>query len=155
MNPLIHIIYCSAASPDFKDGDIPALLEQSRTDNAKCDVTGMLLYVQGCFFQVLEGVATIVTPLYQKIGLDPRHARVTTIISEPIETRNFGGWTMGYSAVSPSTADDLLGENDFFSSASCLANMTPGRAKKLLSAFQGGRWHSDTTGMGRAATGPV
>lgn len=147
---LMHMIYCSAASPGFDEAAVPLILQQSRAGNGRLDVTGMLLYVQGSFFQVLEGAASIVEPLYEKIRVDPRHHRVTRIIAEPILKRDFGEWTMGYSALGIAEAGELLGENDFFATASCLVAMTEGRAKKLLSSFQHGRWHSDATGTHRA-----
>jgi hypothetical protein len=150
MPPLIHCIYSSAAGPSFKEHEIPVLLEGIRHANAARDVTGMLLYVDGSFFQVLEGEAAVVEPLYEKIKRDPRHAGVTLIIKEPILERSFGEWTMGFATLDTQEAADLAGANDFFDGASCLAKMTSGRAKKLLSAFRDGRWRSDRTGMHRA-----
>jgi hypothetical protein len=150
MTSLVHIIYCSAARPDFDEGQIPMILEKSRAANAMRNVTGMLLYVQRSFFQILEGDEPDVSAVYEKIRLDPRHHRVTRIIAEPIVTRSFGKWTMGFSAPGIAQAGILVGENDFFASASCLSAMDEGRAKKLLSSFQDGRWHSDATGTHRA-----
>jgi hypothetical protein len=59
---LIHCIYASSGAPEFHEADIPALLQTTRENNARLDVTGMLLYVQGSFFQVLEGPAEKVDP---------------------------------------------------------------------------------------------
>jgi Sensors of blue-light using FAD len=150
MTSLLHIIYCSAASADFEEVQIPSILEHSRANNGIRNITGMLLYIQRSFFQVLEGDAATVNAAYEKIKLDPRHHRVTGIIAEPIVRRSFGQWSMGFSTLRASRAGNLLGENDFFASASCLENMTEGRAKKLLSAFQDGRWQADATGTHRA-----
>jgi hypothetical protein len=155
MTPLLHIIYCSAASVSFDEAQIPAILAQSRTNNGIRNVTGMLLYIQRSFFQVLEGDAATVNAVYANIQLDPRHYRVTQIIAEPIVRRSFGEWTMGFSTLGSLQAGELLGENDFFASASCLQRMNEGRAKKLLSAFQDGRWHSDATGTHRASARPA
>jgi Sensors of blue-light using FAD len=150
MNPLIHSIYSSAATATFEEHEIPALLEQIRKANEAHDVTGMLLYIEGSFFQVLEGEPAVVDPLIRKIQGDTRHERFTLIIREPIPERNFGGWTMGFEAIGLSEAGELLGENDFFESAFCVARLNPGRAKKLLSAFRGGRWRAEHTGAHRA-----
>jgi hypothetical protein len=57
---------------------------------------------------------------------------------------------MGFSTVDPLEAGKLIGENDFFKSASCIAQMDGGRAKKLLSAFRAGRWRMERTGTHRA-----
>jgi hypothetical protein len=146
MSSLIHSIYSSSATGMFKEHEIPGLLEQIRKANEAIAVTGMLLYIEGSFFQALEGEPAVIDALIRKIQSDPRHARFTLIIREPILERNFGGWTMGFEAIGLSEAGELLGENDFFESASCVARLNPGRAKKLLSAFRDGRWRTERTG---------
>jgi hypothetical protein len=62
---------------------------------------------------------------------------------------------MGFSAPGIPEAGKLLGENDFFASASCVSEMNEGRAKKLLASFQQGRWHSDATGERRVERRPA
>jgi hypothetical protein len=146
LNHLIHFVYASLAVPQFNEHEIPALLEQSRTANAGSDLTGLLLYIEGSFFQVLEGKPDAVDEVYARIARDPRHTRVTSIIREPIAQRSFSEWTMGFSAVDTAEAGQLVGENDFFKSASCVTRLDGGRAKKLLSAFRAGRWRMERTG---------
>jgi hypothetical protein len=146
MSSLIHSIYSSTAAGTFKEHEIPGLLEQIRGENGARDITGMLLYIEGSFFQVLEGEPAVIDVLIRKIQSDTRHARFTLIIREPILERNFGDWTMGFEAIGLSEAGELLGENDFFASASCVARLNAGRAKKLLSAFRDGRWRTERTG---------
>jgi hypothetical protein len=150
MTQLTHCIYASLAAADFEEHDIPALLEHARTSNARRALTGMLLYIGKNFFQVLEGEEAVIDAVYNQILRDPRHTRVTLIIREPIAERRFSEWTMGFSTVDPVDAGKLLGENDFFKSASCIAKMDGGRAKKLLSAFRGGRWRIERSGAHKA-----
>ncbi len=148
---LIHCIYASSAAPGFADSDIPGLLEAARRKNASLNVTGTLLYIDGSFFQVLEGEAGTVDALYATIGHDPRHRRVTQIIREPIARRSFAQWTMGFDSLNGVDAAALLGENDFFRDATFLERLDAGRAKKLLRAFREGRWRADVTGVHRAS----
>ncbi|HEY5070341.1 MAG TPA: BLUF domain-containing protein [Candidatus Acidoferrum sp.] len=148
--PLIHIMYASSAAPDFREHQIPDLLQKARAANEKQDITGMLLYIGGSFFQLLEGEAAVVDSVYTKIGRDTRHARVTQIIREPILERDFTGWTMGFSTVDPIEAGKLLGENDFFNEASCVTRLDSGRAKTLLAALGKRRWQLERSGMLRA-----
>ncbi|MCK7501422.1 MAG: BLUF domain-containing protein [Comamonadaceae bacterium] len=55
MPPLAHCIYASAAAQPL-DAAVPArMLEASRANNRRLGITGMLLYADGSFFQVLEG----------------------------------------------------------------------------------------------------
>lgn len=147
MDTLIHCIYASTASVEFHERDIPALLGHVRAKNQRLHVTGMLLYIERSFFQVLEGAPEFVDELYQTIARDSRHVRVTQIIREPIARRSFGEWTMGFSTVALNEAIKLAGSNDFFSDASCLSRLDGGRAKKLLNTFRDGRWRTERTGM--------
>jgi hypothetical protein len=144
---LIHCIYASTAQSAFHESQIPALLQQARTANAALGLTGMLLYIKGSFFQILEGHAEDVDATFERISRDTRHTRVTLIIREPIASRRFGEWTMGYQTVDPLDAGELIGENDFFKSASCVTEIGSGRAQKLLRAFALGSWRLQRTGV--------
>ena len=79
---------------------------------------------------------------FEKIAADPRHTRVKKLIVEPITARSFGGWAMGYSAVTAEELAEVPGLSDFFNAGRSLAKITPGRAKTLLEAFRDGRWRS-------------
>jgi hypothetical protein len=146
---LIHCIYASRASASMREPAIQALLEHARLRNAVHGITGMLLFIEGSFFQVLEGDAASVDETYALIARDSRHDRVTQIIREPLAQRSFGEWSMGFASVERAAAQELVGENDFFGSAVCLERINPGRAKKLLVAFGTGRWRTEHTGMHR------
>jgi hypothetical protein len=152
MDQLSHCIYASTASPAFEEHAIPALLESARRNNAARNITGMLLYVEGTFFQVLEGRDAAIAEIFERIRGDHRHRRVTRIILEPIFERSFGEWTMGFATAGIAEVKASIGANDFFSSATCLEQLTPGRARRLLDAFRRGRWRADQTGAHRTSS---
>jgi len=147
---LLHCIYASRAKVTTREAEIQALLERARHNNLAHGITGMLLFVEGSFFQVLEGDAASVEKTYEIILRDIRHDRVTQIIREPIAQRSFGEWSMGFEAVARADVQRLVGANDFFGSAGCLERINPGRARKLLMAFGAGRWRTENTGKHRA-----
>lgn len=134
----------------MSDVDVQTLLEAARRKNFMSEITGMLLMIEGSFFQVLEGEEAAVDEIYEEISADPRHDRVTRIIREPIAGRSFGDWTMGFASVARADASQLVGENDFFGSADCLQRISAGRARKLLVSFGAGRWRTEHTGVHRA-----
>ncbi len=142
MSSLIQLIYSSAAMYDFSQEDVIDLLAKARENNSSLNVTGMLLYTERSFFQILEGEPDVVDALFEKIGQDKRHTKVVTIIRETIPKRSFGEWTMGYANVTSQEVEQLVGMNDFFSYASCFSEVDQGRAKKLLTAFKEGRWRT-------------
>lgn len=55
MNKLFHTIYRSRAIKVFSDEELIGMLEEFRKRNAAINVTGMLLYDEDVFFQVIEG----------------------------------------------------------------------------------------------------
>ncbi|MBC7895158.1 MAG: BLUF domain-containing protein [Cytophagaceae bacterium] len=147
MSHLIHLIYSSAAVRPFSPGELSTLLGAARESNEHLGVTGMLLYSNETFFQVLEGSQPVVDDLFQRIERDPRHHRAVTIIREPISRRTFAEWSMGYAALGGGVREEP-GMNDFFDEATCFTTLSTGRAKKLLNAFATGRWRARIEGAG-------
>ncbi len=146
MSSLIHFIYASVATVEFGPAQLTELLRKARQANERLGLTGMLLYSDASFFQVLEGDPQVVDQLYQKLLLDPRHAQFTVIIREPIARRSFGSWSMGFSYVSLEQLEAIEGLNDFFQGGSCFTRLDASRTKKLLTAFAEGRWRTKITG---------
>lgn len=140
---LVHCIYCSASSKGtFSPSELQELLDKCRLNNAKLDVTGILLYKDGSFFQILEGDETVVKNLFETIAKDKRHKRTTKIIVEPIEERSFANWTMGYPKLTTKELAQIPGLNDFYSHGKSYLELGEGRAKALLAAFKEGRWRA-------------
>jgi hypothetical protein len=146
---MIHIIYASVETQDFSSAQLTELLQKARVKNEDLHLTGMLLYTDGNFFQVLEGEPDSVEGLYKKLQLDKRHQQLTMIVREPIAKRYFADWSMGFSSVTPEELRQLDGLNDFFRDGSCFVGLDSGRAKKLLAAFAEGRWRAKLTGAKR------
>lgn len=143
---LTHLIYTSAAASTLDLPQLHKILELARKKNDARGVTGMLLYTSGTFFQVLEGEHETLKALFATIAADARHKRVTKIIDEPIAQRDFGDWTMGFAEADPYELASIEGFSDFFRDGESVANLAPGRAKKLLSAFAQGRWRRGLKG---------
>ncbi|MBP7868204.1 MAG: diguanylate phosphodiesterase [Acidobacteria bacterium] len=155
MPRLIQLIYCSAARKRFGPEELVRILDQARLNNARCGVTGMLLYADGSFFQVLEGEEATVDALFESISRDDRHGGVTLIIREPVARRSFGDWTMGYAEPTAQDMDAIVGTNDFFSRGESFEALGPGRARKLLEAFRHGRWRTSLSDTAAPAPTPV
>jgi hypothetical protein len=148
MEDLIHVIYVSSAAPDISEHDTVKFLNEARKANRKNDVSGMMLYVGGCFLQLLEGETTKVDAVCRTIFQDEREMRM--ILRESIAEREFPEWTMGFEAVAPLEAARLLGEPLLFDSVSRVARIESNSAKTLLSIIGRRRWQSDRSGMFRA-----
>jgi len=53
MEKLIHVIFVSSAAPDISEHDTLRFVNEARKANRKHDVSGLMLFVGGCFLQVL------------------------------------------------------------------------------------------------------
>src|SRR5688572_12935407 len=96
---LISLVYVSSIVRPFAADDVREILRVSRENNARDDITGLLLYRDGSFIQALEGPEVAVERLYRKIRMDPRHRRVMTVLRSPLASRIFTGWSMGFQNV--------------------------------------------------------
>ena len=93
---LFRLVYGSSnavgdQNPRAEIGDI---LAKSRANNARCGVTGALLYSDGCFAQALEGPVAAVHETFERIQCDPRHKNVVVLQAGPATGRLFGAWSM-------------------------------------------------------------
>jgi hypothetical protein len=93
---MFYIVYISTAVKSLNHDDLSALLQQCRDSNRKLGITGILLYQQGTFMQMLEGDKQAVLDLYHRISRDPRHTAIHTVLEGDIEQRNFADWSMGF-----------------------------------------------------------
>lgn len=91
-----RLLYYSAAKVVLDDAALDAILDISRRNNAKAGITGMLLYAEAAFFQVLEGPDDAIAETYARIEQDPRHGRLILALNEGVETRDFPDWSMGF-----------------------------------------------------------
>ena len=143
---LVHCVYCSASTKTpLSSAELESLLAECRLKNSKADITGILLYQNGSFFQVLEGADNAVQALFQKISLDKRHHQTKKIIFESIATRSFAAWTMGFPKITAKELATIPGLNDFFHHGKSYVEIGEGRAKSLLAAFKDGKWRASLT----------
>lgn len=110
---MIQISYVSQASAPMSADQLLALLMQCRTNNVARGLTGMLLYGNGTFLQVLEGDDAVVDGLVDIIAADPRHVGMQRLARKTIERRQYADWTMGFERVTDDGLRQIDGLRDF------------------------------------------
>lgn len=135
---MLSIIYASSAVRLLTRTELVDLLESSRKANIVTGITGMLLYRGGNFIQVIEGENEAVLQLYKNIKADPRHRDVTLLSQDPITTRQFPGWSMGFRNIDQLSKQELEGYSDFLDNDFSPAYFKdkPTRAYILLLTFK-------------------
>lgn len=135
---MFFLIYVSSAVMPFSRSELVELLAKSHENNAALDVSGMLLYKDGNFMQVLEGEEEVVRNLYAKIGLDPRHRGLLIILQGSLEERQFPDWSMGFRDLNAADAISTPGYNEFLNTPLTdeKFSLDPTRSQKLLMVFK-------------------
>lgn len=133
---LIEIVYSSLATPEPDEAALRALLDQSRRNNARLGVTGMLVYWRREYLQVLEGPAEDVQGLFARIRRDPRHDRIHLHWSGEIAERSFADWAMAFVAPGPEGWPERAGGSPFFEEGFAPRSATSGaRSRSVGRAF--------------------
>ncbi len=110
---LCHLVYVSTATHPMGDQDLADLLAQSRERNERNDVTGMLLYKDRRFIQLLEGHEENVQKIFDSIRKDERHTDVELLWLRYVQYRDFPDWTMGFRNVDKLDPETLRGYSPF------------------------------------------
>ncbi len=93
---LYELIYRSLGFKEWDTEELSELLEISKIRNREAGITGMLLYHNQEFMQLIEGEREAVLSLYREIVKDDRHHLVHVIWEGYIQERGFDDWTMGF-----------------------------------------------------------
>jgi hypothetical protein len=101
---MYQLVYVSTASRAMSDADLNEILDVSRRKNRERDVTGVLLYLDRGFLQVLEGPEAAVKETYAHIARDRRHIDPRILIEQETDERLFAGWSMGFDRLLPGQA---------------------------------------------------
>lgn len=121
MNNLSAVIYRSRALTLQSDLDLFHLLSQARDRNARLELSGMIVYDRGFFFQWLEGNDAQLGDVWNSIRRDSRHHDVLVLADQRIPDRLFQNWHMrfahrnvqhactvnGFAVAHPALLDDL------------------------------------------------
>lgn len=126
---VFQLAYVSQSQPALDQTVLSEILDVSQRNNARDQITGILMYHDEIFFQVLEGPkAAVEACYYDRIYHDTRHKVPTLMWSDSVNSRTFSDWAMGY--VGP----DEIGKytENAFHSLACL------RSEKVLAKTKNG-----------------
>lgn len=135
---MFFIIYASSATENFTRDQLLELLAKSRSNNAAIGVTGILLYKDGNFIQVLEGEEDVVRTLYAKIAKDTRHKGITRLLQGVEAERQFPNWSMGFRDLKDPDVAALPGYTEFLNTPLTGTEFAgdPTRCQRLLLVFK-------------------
>lgn len=137
---LSHLIYLSSAlKPEVPERELQSILNSAVRHNLANEITGMLLYSNGGFMQLLEGEEAAIQETYSRIEQDTRHKSLILLLQGKISNRTFPNWSMGYIRNAADCEDKCEGNDAFrhngFDEAKLKAN--PGLALDMLRIYSG------------------
>ena len=83
------IIYVSKAADNVGHEDILNILTQSWKFNHNSYISGMLVYDNGHFIQLIQGPINTIDKLFARISKDPRHHDIKKLGEEKLHLREF------------------------------------------------------------------
>ena len=134
---MISLIYVSIATQPMSKQELLDLLNECVRNNQPAHITGMLLYKDGKFMQILEGPDQNVRRIFAAIERDHRHYSVIKLVEGPITERLFPTWTMGFRDLDAIRAEEVPDYEGYLNEdpVGQVFPLDPGRASKLLRIF--------------------
>ncbi|MEQ8242256.1 BLUF domain-containing protein [Fulvivirga sp.] len=102
---LSQLVYVSNRKPNCTEAEIEKILASCKKNNPPLNITGILLYSDKKFIQLVEGESKVIMELYDKIKKDGRHANPMMISLNPIKEKSFPSWHMGSKKLPESKVD--------------------------------------------------
>jgi hypothetical protein len=138
MSQLFRIAYVSTASESFDRAALRDMLKESNVRNKETGITGMLLYKDAQFMQVLEGPAEAVTETFSRISKDPRHRGLMILAKGAVQERRFPAWSMAFRDLNLPDHQDVHGFSEFLNTplTGKEFNGDPDHCQKLLLHFK-------------------
>ena len=135
---MIQLIYGSTAVKPFTSPELVELLNKARQKNERLNITGLLLYFDSSFIQVLEGDAAAVDGLMESIKADERHEGIAIFFREEVTNREFPDWEMAFLQISDDDIAKLPGYSEVLKQRTLNSRLfadNPSKAKTFLNAF--------------------
>jgi hypothetical protein len=129
-----RIMFSSQATQPMTAAGLEEILADARTGNKARNVTGALVYVDGVFFQIIEGDKDVVYELMKSISSDSRHHSVKVFYEAEADVRAFESWGMAYLTPTAEQMSEWAGLPGTTTVEELLAevNRDPQRVPKIL-----------------------
>ncbi len=131
-------VYCSRAAESVDDAEVDRMVEWAQRRNVARDITGVLVFGSGVFFQWIEGPPAQVKDLIASLHNDPRHYDIVSLDqSEEKRERLYPNWEMeqvkadDIRAVLQEALEAAEEENNIAALKRILAHLSSGRMDTL------------------------
>tara|TARA_R110002033_G_scaffold45182_6_gene88458 strand:- start:401 stop:829 length:429 start_codon:yes stop_codon:yes gene_type:complete len=91
---ITSLIYVSTARPGLAEEDLLAIQISAQRNNARCGITGLILFNGFNFIQCIEGDRASANECLNRIERDDRHSGMTVVSHGEISSPQFSQWRM-------------------------------------------------------------
>jgi len=134
---MLSLMYVSVADGMPDDADLVAILTVACQRNVEFGVTGLLVYRNGRFMQLLEGPDDAVEDRFARIAADSRHTDIQVLGRNAVASRWFPDWSMAFQPSSDGSTQQLPGFSDFFTRNGAASEAgAPARIRAVLHWFR-------------------
>jgi len=105
---LVRMIYVSKPVEEVDSDVLESILGTAQINNTEHDLTGLLVFDDQHYLQVIEGGRMKVSQLLGNLYKDPRHTDLLVLDFDYISQRQFPDWSMQFVPVVDVTRDVLL-----------------------------------------------
>ena len=102
---LSQLVYVSNRKPNCTEEEIEKILASCKKNNPPLNITGVLLYSEKKFIQLVEGESKVIMELYDKIKKDDRHSYTRMVALGAIKEKSFPSWHMGSKKIKDKDVD--------------------------------------------------
>ena len=90
---MIRVVYASRPTGRTQT-ELDDIVNISARNNARSGITGVLLFDDDYYLQILEGPEEAVDALLETLKQDPRHTDMSVVFRTRIESTSFSEWSM-------------------------------------------------------------
>ena len=134
------LVYVSAEVGYEETKSILSQREKLQKRNNKIEITGVLLYENGSFLQILEGNEKKVNATYKRILNDTRHKNIVKLATLYTKERQFSDYSIGYLSIVTKDLQEINGFENYFENHNTFLDINDQQIKNLLNAFKNGKW---------------
>ncbi len=97
---MLHSIAYISTANDLSQFEVNELMHTAKLKNDQLNITGILLFSDNNFFQIIEGDHLLIHELFEKIKQDTRHSDIITIFNRTMPVPFFTSFQNNYMVIS-------------------------------------------------------
>lgn len=110
---IYQLVYVSHPTKALNMAGLVGIMTKAQYKNLRLDISGLLIFHNGKFMQLLEGSESAVKDLFATIRQDPRHMDVDVLLEIKSTSRCMPSWVMAFSPDERRSSGEM-GDQDFY-----------------------------------------